>query len=89
MIPARGSRPPRRVGNSGWLALSPSSLIQTRSTLPVYARQPFPENVLGSGATEPLKSGTEEFRNDEVRVWSLDGEVLIASLKTKMHTISA
>jgi len=59
-----------------------------RSTLPVYARQHFPEAVLGSGATDPLKAGTEEFKNEEVRVWSLDGEVLIASITAKLHLIS-
>jgi 3-hydroxyacyl-CoA dehydrogenase len=60
----------------------------TRSTLPVYQRQHFPEAVLGSGAVAPLKSGTEEFSNEEIRVWSLDGEVLIASITAKLHLIS-
>jgi 3-hydroxyacyl-CoA dehydrogenase len=59
-----------------------------RSSLSVYARQPFRENVVGSGAAEPLKSGTEEYRNAEIRVWSLDGEVLIASITAKLHLIS-
>jgi len=59
-----------------------------RSALPVYARQPFPENVLGSGAVDPLTAGKEEFKNAEVRVWSLDGEVLIASITAKLHLIS-
>lgn len=59
-----------------------------RSALPVYARQHFPESLLGSGAAEPLKSGTEVYRNDELRVWSLDGEVLIASITAKLHLIS-
>ena len=59
-----------------------------RSALPVYQRQHFPEAVLGSGAADPLKSGTEEYRNDEIRVWSLDGEVLIASITAKLHLIS-
>ncbi len=36
----------------------------------------------------PLKSGTEVFKNDEVRVWTLDGEVLIASITAKLHLIS-
>ncbi len=58
------------------------------STLPVYRRQHFRESVFGSGAESPLKSGTEEFRNDEVRVWTLDGEVLIASITAKLHLIS-
>jgi 3-hydroxyacyl-CoA dehydrogenase len=60
-----------------------------RSELPVYGRQHFPEAVLGSGATEPLKSGTELFRNDEMRLWTLDGEVLIASITSKLHLIGA
>lgn len=58
------------------------------SNLPVYERQPFRESVIGSGAVEPLKSGTEEFKNEEVRVWTLDGEVLIASITAKLHLIS-
>ncbi len=59
-----------------------------RSGLAVYRRQHFPEAVVGSGAAEPLKSGTELFRNEEVRVWTLDGEVLIASITAKLHLIS-
>ena len=59
-----------------------------RSTLPVYERQPFPEAVLGSGAASPLEAGTEVFRNEEIRVWTLDGEVLIASITAKLHLIS-
>jgi 3-hydroxyacyl-CoA dehydrogenase len=57
-----------------------------KSTLPVYARQAFPESV--GLAADPLKSGTEEFKNEEVRVWSADGEVLIASITAKLHLIS-
>ena len=59
-----------------------------RSALTVYQRQHFPENVLGSGVAAPLKSGTEVFKNEEVRVWTLDGEVLIASITAKLHLIS-
>ena len=58
------------------------------STLAVYQRQPFRESVFGSGGEVPLKSGTEVFRNDDVRVWTLDGEVLIASITAKLHLIS-
>ncbi len=53
--------------------------FEPRAKLPVYERQAFPEALVGEGAVEPLKAGTEEFKNEEVRVWSLDGEVLIAS----------
>ena len=59
-----------------------------RSNLSVYERQPFRENVVGSGAAEPLKSGTEEYKNAEIRVWSLDGGLLIASITAKLHLIS-
>jgi 3-hydroxyacyl-CoA dehydrogenase len=59
-----------------------------RSTLPVYARQPFGEDVLGSGAAAPLASGTELYKNEEIRVWTLDGEVVIASITAKLHLIS-
>lgn len=59
-----------------------------RRDLVVYGRQHFPENVAGAGAAAPLQSGTEEFRNGEIRVWSLDGEVLIASITAKLHLIS-
>ena len=59
-----------------------------RSTLAVYGRQHFPETVLGAGAVSPLAAGTEVFRNDEVRVWTLDGQVLIASITAKLHLIS-
>ena len=58
------------------------------STLPVYQRQPFRDNVAGANATAPLKSGTEVFRNEDVRIWTLDGEVLIASITAKLHLIS-
>ena len=58
------------------------------STLPVYARQHFRESVFGSSAPLPLASGTEVFKTDELRVWTLDGEVLIASITAKLHLIS-
>jgi 3-hydroxyacyl-CoA dehydrogenase len=58
-----------------------------RSALPVYARQYFPETVGGAGAVDVLKSGTELFKNDEIRLWTRDGEVLIASITSKMHLI--
>ncbi|MBX3621844.1 MAG: 3-hydroxyacyl-CoA dehydrogenase/enoyl-CoA hydratase family protein [Rhizobacter sp.] len=58
-----------------------------KSSLPVYQRQHFPEALFGSGATDALKSGTEEFKNDEVRAWTLDGEVLILSITSKLHLI--
>ncbi len=58
-----------------------------RSTLPVYARQRFPEMLLGEGALPAVNAGTEVFKNDEIRLWTMDGEVLIASITSKMHLI--
>ena len=58
-----------------------------RSSLPVYQRQHFPEALGGEGAKPFIAAGTELFRNDELRVWTLDGSVLIASITSKMHLI--
>ncbi|GCL64114.1 3-hydroxyacyl-CoA dehydrogenase/enoyl-CoA hydratase family protein [Pseudaquabacterium pictum] len=58
-----------------------------RSSLPVYQRQHFPEALGGEGATPFIQSGTEVFKNDEIRLWTLDGSVLIASITSKMHLI--
>jgi 3-hydroxyacyl-CoA dehydrogenase len=58
-----------------------------RPALAVYERQLFPERLLGEGAGSAAKAGTELFKNDECRVWTLDGEVVIVTLTGKMHTI--
>ncbi len=58
------------------------------STLPVYQRQHFREGVFGAGTVAPLQAGTELFKNDEARVWTLDGEVAILSITAKLHLIS-
>jgi 3-hydroxyacyl-CoA dehydrogenase len=58
-----------------------------RPALPVYQRQMFPEMLGGEGGQPALESGTEEFKNSDVRVWSPDGEVLVASITCKMHLI--
>ena len=57
-----------------------------RSSLPVYARQLFPELLLG----EMGEKGNTVFETDAVRAWTAKGhdDVLIASFKTKMHAIS-
>ena len=58
------------------------------SPLNVYERQPFRENVAGSGAADPLQSGTELYRNEEVRVWTPDGDIVVATITAKLHLIS-
>ncbi|OGB56896.1 MAG: 3-hydroxyacyl-CoA dehydrogenase [Burkholderiales bacterium RIFOXYD12_FULL_59_19] len=55
--------------------------------LPVYARQHFPESVLGSAAPSAATAGTTLFEDEAIRLWTLDDEVVIASIKTKMHAI--
>jgi len=56
-------------------------------SLPVYARQHFPESVLGSAAPSAATAGTTLHEDDAIRLWTLDDEVVIASIKTKMHAI--
>jgi 3-hydroxyacyl-CoA dehydrogenase len=64
-------------------------------SLPVYARQHFPESVLGANAPKAETVGKTLFEDEAIRLWTLDanhespsGSVLIASIKTKMHAIS-
>ena len=65
---------------------STGAFVPVRS-LPVYTRQHFPESVLGSGAPRAQTAGTTLHQDDAIRLWTLDGEVLIASIQSKMHAI--
>jgi len=56
-------------------------------SLPVYARQHFPETVLGANAPAAMSAGRTLHEDASIRLWTLDDEVLIASIKTKMHAI--
>ena len=62
-----------------------------RAELPVYARQLFRAPLFGDGAAAPLKAGTTLHEDDSCRIWHWDSgmasEVLIFSIKTKMHAI--
>jgi 3-hydroxyacyl-CoA dehydrogenase len=61
-----------------------------RRELPVYQRQFFPEDVLGADAPSFTTAGTTLHEDDSIRLWTLNGEqgdVVIASIKTKMHAI--
>jgi len=61
--------------------------------LPVYARQYFPESVLGANAPNAKTAGSTVQEDEHIRMWTLgapgaaDSDVLIASIKTKMHAI--
>ena len=56
--------------------------------LPVHARQHFPEATMDTPARAAARAGTTVHEDDALRLWTLDGQVLIASIKTKMHAIS-
>lgn len=55
-----------------------------RSSNPVYARQRFPDPLLG----ERFEQGRTVFENDGVRMWADDDDVAVVSFRTKMHTVS-
>ena len=69
---------------------------EPRRQLPVHKRQLFPESVLGSDAQRFETAGKTLHEDAGIRLWTLDanqedpsgGQVLIASIKTKMHAIS-
>lgn len=67
---------------------NPSSgqFVMPRS-LPVYARQHFPESVLGAQAPQAETSGKTLHEDEAIRLWTPDDEILVASIKTKMHAI--
>jgi 3-hydroxyacyl-CoA dehydrogenase len=58
---------------------------QPRSTLPVYARQVFPERVLG----EAEERGTTVFESEGVRMWTApgDADIAVLSFKSKANTL--
>ena len=70
--------------------------FEPRRTLPVSTRQLFPESVLGSQAQRFETAGKTLHEDAGIRLWTLDAnqegpyndQVLIASIKTKMHAIS-
>lgn len=55
-----------------------------RSSNPVYARQRFPDPVLG----ETFSPGETVFETDAVRMWHDGDGVAVLSFKTKMNTVS-
>jgi 3-hydroxyacyl-CoA dehydrogenase len=57
---------------------------QPRSALPVYARQPYPDRLLG----ETANYGETIFETDDIRMWHTGDRIAILSFKTKMHAVS-
>jgi 3-hydroxyacyl-CoA dehydrogenase len=69
-------------------SFSPASKANIgRSTLPVYQRQAFRAAVLGADAVDGKTAGATVFEDESVRIWHQGDEILILSLKTKMHVI--
>ncbi len=60
--------------------------MHSRSTLPVYARQLFPELVLGE---KPADRGTTVFEDEGVRLWHQGDAIAIVSIKSKMHSLGS
>ncbi len=90
-LPAWAMDPQRRGvhGPAGsWSASRQCNVA--RSTLPVYARQLFPELLFGETGARPETSGETLYENDGVRLWrlpALDAGIGIVSFKSKMHAI--
>jgi 3-hydroxyacyl-CoA dehydrogenase len=57
--------------------------VQARSSLPVYLRQPFPDQLLG----EERSYGETVFENEGVRCWHADDGIAVVSFKSRMHAI--
>ena len=62
--------------------------FEPRRVLPVYQRQLFPELLRGEAGPRFQAAGRTVHEDKNLRLWTLDDEVLICSLKTKMHVIS-
>jgi len=64
-----------------------ASVLKPRSTLPVYGRQLYPEQVFGAAQPD---AGVTLWENAGVRLWTLpakDARIGILSFKSKMHAI--
>ena len=58
--------------------------FKPRSTLPVYQRQLYPEQVLGE---TPHRYGETVFENTGMRLWTTGDDIGVLSFKTKLHVI--
>jgi 3-hydroxyacyl-CoA dehydrogenase len=60
-----------------------SGAYEPRSPLPVYARQPFPDRLLG----EPVRYGDGIFQTAAVRCWHTGDGIAVLTLKTRLHLV--
>jgi 3-hydroxyacyl-CoA dehydrogenase len=75
-------------GSEGSYAPKQDRFVQ-RTELPVYQRQRFRTPLVGESLPRAETAGKTVFEDESVRLWTLDDQVLILSLKTKMHVLSA
>ena len=64
-----------------------SGAFEPPRALPVYQRQRFPETVLELQVPRAQTAGRTLHEDDAIRLWTLDDEVVIASIKSKMHAL--
>src|SRR5690606_33555066 len=72
--------------HSGAGSYSPArDAMVPRSSNPEYARQRFPDALLGEKASQ----GRTVFENDGVRMWTDEGDdIAVVGFTTKMHTVN-
>jgi 3-hydroxyacyl-CoA dehydrogenase len=71
-------------GTNGSFSPARNALVP-RSDNPVYARQRFPDPLLG----EKFSQGRTVFENDGVRMWADDGDdIAVVGFKTKLQTVN-
>ena len=58
-----------------------------RRDLPTFRRQIFRAPLFGEGFPGPDRAGRTLAEDESMRLWTLDEEVLVLSIKTKMHVI--
>ena len=79
-------RPQGRARSARGRSRAADDTMRSRSTLPVYARQLFPELVLGE---KPADRGTTVFEDEGVRMWHQGDGIAIVSFKSKMHSLGS
>ena len=83
-LPSWATEPGRTAVHSVEGSWSPARAgLQTRSTLPVYSRQRYPDRVAGEAAGY----GSTVMETDAVRLWTAGDDIGVLSFKSKMHAI--
>jgi 3-hydroxyacyl-CoA dehydrogenase len=72
--------------SGSWSPLRKASV--PRSNLPVYRRQVCRAPLVGEGVADGRTVGQTFYEDDAVRIWHQNDDVLVLSLKTKMHVIN-